>query len=264
MASYYQDPSIESSRQEAETAQTQASSYASASALLPDKLKQAVLGKLNYNKDLIEAHNKSMAEYFVAPSAAREKYQNIWNPFEREKLVATSRAQAYEPYANLTDLLGQRMGRVEDIVGAGVGAYQAQTSAAQAAADAKRRSYEDALNLAQLLTSEKLSKAQLEKSGGITAWQQKQLESEQLQSEQQNERDAKAFENFKMAIDMTTTPEEAGTIANEYTGRISTTRPDLAGEALNYYMKALQGLKEKKKGINLGETWEKVKSFFGK
>ncbi len=153
--SYYQDPSIEAARSEAGTAQTQASAYASASALLPDKLKQAVLEKLNYNKDLIEAQNKSMAEYFVAPSAAREKYQDIFNPFEREKLVATSRAQAYEPYANLTDLLGQRMGRIEDIVQAGTGAYQAQVSASQAAADAKRREYEDALQLAQLLTGEK-------------------------------------------------------------------------------------------------------------
>lgn len=153
--SYYQDPALEAKRLGAETAQTQASAYASASALLPEKLKQAVLGKLNYNKDLLEAQNKSMAEYFVAPSAARQKYQDIFNPFEREKLVATSRAQAYEPYANLTDLLGQRMGRVEDIVQAGTGAYQSQVTASQAAADAKRKEYEDAINLAKLLTDER-------------------------------------------------------------------------------------------------------------
>ena len=94
LRSYYQDPNLESSRLEAQAAQKEASAYQSASSLLPEKLKQAINEKLNYNKDIIEQQNKAMAEYFQAPAVAREKYQDIWDPFKRESLVAKEKAQA--------------------------------------------------------------------------------------------------------------------------------------------------------------------------
>ena len=116
LQSYYTDPSIQEAQQTAEGAATTAAEYQSAASLLPSKLKDAIQGKLDYNKDIIESKNKAMAEYFKAPSMAREKYQDIWNPFSREKLVAEERAQAYLPFANLTDILGERQGTIADIV----------------------------------------------------------------------------------------------------------------------------------------------------
>ena len=154
------DPSqLTAAQGESQAAQRQADTYQSASALLPIKLREAVMEKLDYNKDLIEQQNKAMSEYFAAPSRAREKYQGIWNPFEREKLVTEERTQAYAPYATLTDILGQRMGSISDIIGAGTAGFQAATTAAQSAATAARQRYSDLFETAKSLVSAKQAEA---------------------------------------------------------------------------------------------------------
>jgi hypothetical protein len=183
LQSYYNTPELQQARQQAQTAGQNAINYQSAGAQLPFKLREAVQGKLDYNKDLIEQRNQAMAEYFQAPSAAREEFQDIWNPFQREKLVAESRAQSYLPYANLTDILGQRMGTISDIINAGTGAFQAQTGAAQGAAGLANQNYSNLFSLADTLAgaantqygnqrqqeldavSEELERARIAKSG---------------------------------------------------------------------------------------------------
>lgn len=141
----YNDPALAQASSEASAAGSTASAYTTAASTLPYKLKQAVLEKLNYNKDLIEQQNKSMADYFAAPAQARDKYSNIWDPTKREALVATSRAQAYEPYANTTDILNARMGTVNDIIGAGTAAYGAQVQGAQNDWQQKQQQYNNLL-----------------------------------------------------------------------------------------------------------------------
>ena len=163
---FYQDPSIGEAQRTAEVSATTAAEYQSAAALLPSKLKDAVQGKLDYNKDIIEAKNRAMAEYFKAPSAAREKYQDIWNPFSREKLVAEERAQAYLPLANLTDILKERRGGIADIIEAGTGASQADVLAKESAAGITRQTYQDKLTLASLLSDAAYKEGQLAKGGG--------------------------------------------------------------------------------------------------
>jgi hypothetical protein len=91
---------------------------------LPFKLREALQKKLDYNRDIIEQQADVEADYIAAPARAREKYQDVWNPFARERMVAEERAQAYKPYAVLSDVLGQRMGTVSDIVGQGVAGWQ--------------------------------------------------------------------------------------------------------------------------------------------
>jgi hypothetical protein len=147
---YYDDPTLQNAQMEAQTAGSTAVAYQSAASQLPAKLKEAVMGKLDYNKDLIEQKNKAQAEYFATPSAAREQYQDIWNPFEREKLVAGERAQAYQPYANLTDILGARMGSIADIINAGTGAFNSDVMAKQGAYQLAQQKYNDLLQMAQL------------------------------------------------------------------------------------------------------------------
>jgi len=138
---YLQDPGLEQLGQQAQQASQTAADYVGGAATLPHKLKEAVMNKMRYNKDLIEQQNQKMAEYFAAPSAAREKYQGIFNPFQREKLVAQEKADAYTPYANLTDLLSQRMGSINDIIGAGTAAGQGMASQAQSAAELANQAY---------------------------------------------------------------------------------------------------------------------------
>jgi len=98
---------------------------------LAGKLKQALNEKLNYNKDIIEQQGDSMQQYFAAPSAARAKYQDVWNPFERESLVANERTMALKPYAVLSDVLSQRMGSASDLVNSGVSGWQGVVGAAK-------------------------------------------------------------------------------------------------------------------------------------
>lgn len=148
---FYQSPEIQEAQNVAQTTATQAAAYQSASALLPQKLKQAINEKLDYNRGIIEAKNKAAAEYFQAPSAAREKYQDVFNPFQREALVTEERTQAYQPYANLVDILGQRTGSISDIIESATGLFQSDVLAKESAAGISRQGFQDEVGLAELL-----------------------------------------------------------------------------------------------------------------
>jgi hypothetical protein len=150
---YYQDPALTQARTGAEQTATNAAQYSSSASLLPYKLKQAVLEKLNYNQDLINQQNKAQANYFAAPAEARSQYQDVWNPADREKLVAQYQAQKYLPYANLTDILSARLGSVSDIIGAGTAAFTSESNAAQSSAEIARQRYSDLFQQAQALTT---------------------------------------------------------------------------------------------------------------
>jgi hypothetical protein len=149
---YYKDPALEASRSGAETAGANAAQYTSAGTLLPYKLKDAILQKLNYNQDLISKQNQAQGNYFATPANAREQYSNVWDPAKREALTATARSQAYVPYANYTDLLNTRMGSVSDIIGAGTASFKSLADLAGAEAERARQKYIDLFNQAGALT----------------------------------------------------------------------------------------------------------------
>jgi len=153
LTQYYNTPELQAARQQAQNAGQTAVNYASAAGQLPTKLREAIMNKVDYNKDIITEQNEAMADYFAAPAESRDKYQNIWNPFKREALVSRSVANAYAPYATLTDVLGQRMGRIEDIIGAGTGAFDSAVTAQQGAYNLARQGYEDQLSLADKLAA---------------------------------------------------------------------------------------------------------------
>lgn len=117
---------------------------------LPNKLKEALNTKLNNNKDIINQQSDVMQQYFAAPSAARAKYQNVWNPFEREKLVAQERTMALKPYDTLTGVLDQRMGNVADITEAGVQGWQGMVNAAATQLEAAQTRLGSALQAYQI------------------------------------------------------------------------------------------------------------------
>jgi len=152
LSQYYQDPALEQARAAGETTAAQAAQYTSAGSLLPYKLKDAILQKLNYNQDLIQQQATAQAKYFQAPSQARVQYQNVWNPQEREALVTQYRTQQYQPYATLTDLLAQRMGSISNIIGAGTASFKSLADLAGAEAERARQKYVDLFSRAQTLT----------------------------------------------------------------------------------------------------------------
>lgn len=136
---------------------------------LPSKLKEALGKKLDYNKDLITQKNTAMGDYFAAPATARDKYQNIWNPFEREKLVQQDKSQAMSKWGTFEDLIGQRMGQVSDIVGEGIQGWQSVVQAAQAAYQQAQQNYQNVL-------SEYMSAAGLQSQADERAMQQSQFD----------------------------------------------------------------------------------------
>lgn len=145
------DPNLPLLKQQSDAATNTAGQYSSAADLLPAQLKQAIQEKLNYNQDLISQQNQAQAQYFAAPSAARNQYQNIANPFEREQLVSQATANAYAPYATLTDILSQRQGNIADLVNQGTGAFNAAATAESNKANTANTAYSNALQLAQWL-----------------------------------------------------------------------------------------------------------------
>lgn len=157
---YYNDPSLIDAQKAAESAGTTAANYSSAASLLPQKLREAVMAKVDYNKDIISQQDKAQADYFAAPAQARAKYADpssenyIFNPFQAEKLVTEARTQAYAPYATLTDILGQRLGSLSDIINAGVGGFNSSVNAAQSSANSASQRFSDLLALAKAKTDQ--------------------------------------------------------------------------------------------------------------
>lgn len=112
---------------------------------ISDVLAQKVREAYADNQDVIKPLDTATATYYAAPAVAREKYQNIFNPFQRESLVSQYVSNESLPMLSYSSIYGNRMGRVEDTIGAGTRAYQAKVTAAQAIYEAARQNYQDLL-----------------------------------------------------------------------------------------------------------------------
>jgi hypothetical protein len=106
------------------TASADLSNLQAGAGSLPSKLKEALNTKLNNNKDIINQQSATMENYFNSGANARAKYQDVWNPFEKAKLVQQDRSMALRPYDTLSGVLENRMGQVSDIVTSGVQGWQ--------------------------------------------------------------------------------------------------------------------------------------------
>jgi hypothetical protein len=168
---YYQTDDLTQAQKEAESAGTTAANYQSAAHLLPQKLREAVMAKVGYNKDIIDAQSKAQADYFAQPSKSRAKYADptsenyIFNPFQAEALVSEERAQAYQPFASLTDVLAQRLGTLSDIINAGTQSFNADVSAKQGAASLAEQKYNRLMEMADKLSDAAYREESLRQSG---------------------------------------------------------------------------------------------------
>ena len=142
---------IEQARTGAQTLAQKAGELTSGQYTVGDVLKQKALDAYGASQDIVKPLDVATQEYLTAPQVAREKYADVFDPFARERLTAQYTGQQALPMLSLASILGQRFGRVEDVIGAGTRAYQAQTSAAQQAAQLGRQSYTDLLSEYQLI-----------------------------------------------------------------------------------------------------------------
>lgn len=115
-----------------------------------DALRQRIQEAYSQNQDITDRLDTASGKYFTAPAEGRAQYQNIFSPFEREKLTAQYTQQAALPMLSLSSLLGNRLGRIEDLIGGGVRGYQAQTARQSAQAQFAQQAYQDLLNQYQI------------------------------------------------------------------------------------------------------------------
>lgn len=138
-------PEITAAQQKATTLAGRAGELAAYQPTVGDVLKQKAIDAYGASQDIIKPLDIATQEYLTAPQVGREKYAGIFDPFARERLTAQYTGQQALPMLSLASILGQRFGRIEDIIGAGTRAFQAQTTGAISGAELARQSYQDLL-----------------------------------------------------------------------------------------------------------------------
>lgn len=168
---------VTNARSEAARLGKVASDYAASEYTIPDQLKKTVQEALNYNKDVIGMRSTALADYMSAPAVANKKFgvqtfsageqagqtnpDFIFNPFERNAAIQSYIGNQSIPFSTANALLGMREGTIADTVNAGTRAFQAQSAASQAAAQAARQTYQDVLGEFGTVEDIKLKQQQL-------------------------------------------------------------------------------------------------------
>ena len=117
-----------------------------------DILQKKVQDAYGDNVDITSGLNTNQANYLSAPSEARANYLDPNspdyqpNPFAADRLVQRSTNNALIPYLASSQLYGQRLGNISDLIGAGTNAYGAYSSAAQGNAANAQNLYSQLLN----------------------------------------------------------------------------------------------------------------------
>lgn len=142
----YLTPDITAARDAASAQSTRAGEFASASASVGDVLKEKALKAYQDNQDIIKPLDTATAGYLSAPATARAKYENIFNPFQREALVSQYTSNEAIPMLSYSGMYGNRMGRVSDIIGTGTNAFNAQSALETSRATTAQKQYENLLD----------------------------------------------------------------------------------------------------------------------
>lgn len=133
-------------RENAQALTKTAGTTAAAEPLVSDILRQKVFEAYAQNQDVIQPLDTATQNYLQAPQTAREKYQGVFNPFSREKLVSQYVGNMSKPMLTYSSIYGNRMGRIEDTLGAGTNAFKSQVLARQAEAQAANDLYDTLLS----------------------------------------------------------------------------------------------------------------------
>lgn len=142
---------IQQSKQNAYSLTGRANEMSAYEPSVSDVLKEKIGKVFNDNQDIINPLDTATQDYYNSPNEARDMYSNpesdnyVFNPFSQENLVGQFTGNKAIPMLTLASILGQRFGRVDDVLGAGTRAYQAETGAAQGKAELAQNQYQDEL-----------------------------------------------------------------------------------------------------------------------
>lgn len=153
-------------RNTAQQAMQTAGAYAAGEPTVSDVLRQKVTEAYANNQDIVAPLDKATTEYLSAPATGREKYQDIFNPFARERLVSQYVGTQALPMLSLSNIYGNRVGRIEDTIGAGTRGYQAAGQLAQNQAQLSQQAYQDSLNEWKMMQDLNMEQQRIDKSGG--------------------------------------------------------------------------------------------------
>lgn len=99
----------------------------------------------NYNKDLYDERANVIGQAQALPNQLREQYYSsaIRNPLAQESLISTRRGNLTSDITSLTDFLGARGARYQDVLGKHLAGYQTSAEQARMAAENEWRMYQD-------------------------------------------------------------------------------------------------------------------------
>lgn len=137
---------INQARNKAYLSAGQAGSAATRSGSVEAELKDKLNEAYNYNQDIVKPLDEATSSYLTAPQDARVKFENIFNPFQREQLVSQYTQNQAKPMLSLASILGQRQGSLADTVTAGGNVYNQYAQNLQNQAILDRQIYQDMLN----------------------------------------------------------------------------------------------------------------------
>ena len=119
----------------------------------------------NYNADLIGQRSESIGQAQALPSQLRASYANsaIRNPLEQEALIGQRRGNITSDISRLTDLLGARNSRFQDVLGRYTQGYMADLEAEDRNLENQWRLYQD------ILAQEEAARARAQQQAYIDA-----------------------------------------------------------------------------------------------
>jgi hypothetical protein len=152
---------IESARTTAQSAASALGELTAGSYTIGDELKKRIDEAYDYNSDVVGPLDTATLGYVGAGTQALGKYGDPTSPDyipgagTRQAAVSGYIQSKALPMLTLGNILGTRFGRIDDLIGAGTRAYQANTARAQSNYEAQRQLYQDLLNEYQISQPEK-------------------------------------------------------------------------------------------------------------
>jgi len=114
----------------------------------PGQLEDAIKEHYDHNRKYIEEQATARADFKSSGAVGREKYQDIFNPFAKERLVSEYRSQAGIPLDVATGLLEQRNAMTSGLVGRSVPLAQAASSMADTYAQSASEDFSRGMQMA--------------------------------------------------------------------------------------------------------------------
>jgi hypothetical protein len=157
---YLNDPTLQSSQTDAQSAEQTYANATQAGFKLPDLLKEALTKKFSSSEnplmaDLESARSRVYSDMGTAPTQVMEPSAGvIFSPNQQASLISKYRAPGIAKLAGAQDMFNLGTGGLQNIIDSVTRNQQSQTAGLKSTAEQKRQSYTDLLSLMKAQTEE--------------------------------------------------------------------------------------------------------------